>query len=122
MKLRLSEAIRLGAILKPQAFGHYFYQDGGSCALVAASEAMGVEYSKIDWNVIVKEAGLPLECPECGVRPKHPAGVISLHLNDRHRWTRERIASFVESIEQQIELQQEKPQERATEFQLVKEN
>ena len=47
--MRLSEAIRLGAMLRPQAYGGFYqsfkYPDGssvvGSCALGAAAEAIG---------------------------------------------------------------------------------
>ena len=39
--MQLSEAIRLGAMLRPQAYGHYFIR-GGSCAMGAAYEAYGI--------------------------------------------------------------------------------
>src|SRR5258706_314082 len=40
---RLSEAIRMGAKLRPQCFNS-FWMDGGSCAMGAAYEAVGVPY------------------------------------------------------------------------------
>ncbi len=39
-KLKLSEAIRIGAAIRPQAFGD-FYFEGKSCVMGAAYEAIG---------------------------------------------------------------------------------
>ncbi len=39
--MRLSEAIRLGAMLKPQKYGPYIKGDESTCALYAACDAMG---------------------------------------------------------------------------------
>lgn len=44
-KLKLSEAIRIGARLRPQAIG-VFFEDGKSCAIGAAMEAIGVPYTE----------------------------------------------------------------------------
>ncbi len=104
--MRLSEAIRLGAMLKPQAFGDY--TDGiGTCALGAANEAIGLSANDDEtegpWPFIA--IGLP--CPSCGVTlgadPETGLGEMVEHLNDYHRWTREVIADFVETIEAQHE-------------------
>lgn len=100
--LSLSAAIRLGSMLKPQGFGHYAYQGDGSCALVAAAEAMGISYVAVDWQDLIEELGVAV-CPECGVRPRPAVKVITVHLNDKHKWTRERIADFVEQIENKQE-------------------
>lgn len=102
--MRLSEAIRLGAMLKPQAFGTFrartATRDDGAflglriiestCALGAACDA-GYKRSGIDQ--------VHVWCPACSLR----AGVLfhAMHLNDTHRWTREQIADWVESIELQ---------------------
>jgi hypothetical protein len=115
--MRLSEAIRLGAMLRPQGF-HDFIQDLGagivvSCALGAAAEAIGSSAVAVfgpfaDTDDLVGELdaafGTLLNtkrrgCPSkgCGVR-RVTANVIA-HLNDDHRWTREQIADWVESIE-----------------------
>ncbi len=40
--MRLSEAIRIGSMLRPQAYKHYFDREGGSCAIGAALEAIGI--------------------------------------------------------------------------------
>ena len=104
--MTLSEAIRLGAMLRPQAFGVKF--DGvGTCALGAALDASGAlgmsetveakRYREWNLNAWFQEA----TCPECGrIRSLFMEGTIP-HLNDKHRWTRERIADWVETIEQQ---------------------
>jgi hypothetical protein len=82
--VRLSEAIRLGAMLHPQAYGVMQQMDGerviGTCALGAAHEA-GFDILSID-NRLASEIQ---------------------HLNDWDRWTRERIADFVESCERSEE-------------------
>lgn len=101
--MRLSEAIRLGATIRPQAMGFYFVADA-SCAIGAACEAVGIgEF--IDTPSLVNafgkywfEVGQRLPCPECGKvfdKDKSRARTIT-HLNDDHMWTRERIADFVE--------------------------
>lgn len=106
--MKLSEAIRLGAMLRPQAFGVSF--DGvGTCAWGAADEAMGVKVHpqmsrypncgtrRPEWSWTA--CGM-VSCPVCGV-PYVASSIISLHLNDFHKWTRERIADWVETIEPQ---------------------
>lgn len=95
--LRLSEAIRLGAMLKPQAFGTWF--DGeGTCALGAAIDALGITESNVLLlaQTIVGRA----RCPVCGCDGAQFHLVP--HLNDDHHWTRERIADWVEQQEQSI--------------------
>jgi hypothetical protein len=101
--MKLSEAIRLGATLKPQAFDGLDHH-GGSCALRAAAEALGLPTDGIyiNYNLLrelypyLGKAGQP--CPVCATKIGLPSDVIG-HLNDKHRWTRERIADFVETIE-----------------------
>lgn len=96
-------------MLRPQAFGTD--SDGiGSCAFGAAREAIGISFIKDDddcenddrqkiWDIWPIMA-MTLKCPECGVS-MFAATVVSHHLNDNHRWTRERIADWVETIENQ---------------------
>lgn len=111
--MRLSEAIRLGAMLRPQAFGVIF--DGsGTCALGAAYEAIGKLHrmeecdAREDWPWLKNDK---LVCPECGGSPGFGPSVISAHLNDNHLWTREQIADWVETIEQQQDAVQGLPAE-----------
>ena len=84
--MRLSEAIRLGAMLKPQAFARFF--DGhGTCVFGAAADAVG-ELDETrgvisgiarhpDWNIYGP-------CPEgcCTIT------VSPMHLNAIHRRSR----------------------------------
>ena len=107
--MRLSEAIRLGATMKPQSFG-VEQGDGGSCARGAAADAIGVtDWFETPW---LKWATLECQttCPVCD-KPGHLAGTIAYCLNDSHRWTRERIADWVELHEG---LPAEQPQEETT--------
>lgn len=100
--MTLSEAIRLGALLKPQ--GHHGYFDGGAtCALGAAADALG----RLDDLCI----GRFLECqewPVLSVRAVHPLSQLRqsvwatiTEINDLDGWTREEIADWVESVERE---------------------
>lgn len=85
-------------MLKPQGFGSWSGHPAAEalCAYGAARLAMG------GWNCSVEEKFPFLRpwaaCPECGM-PGRRGSIISKHLNDLHRWTRERIADWVETIE-----------------------
>lgn len=98
--MRLSEAIRLGAMMRPQAFGHYSLQHKGSCAMVAAAEVEGSEYRAYCDLINLAYNYAPLSCPACSHEARIFCGLVA-HLNDNHRWTREAIADWVDSIEQQ---------------------
>jgi hypothetical protein len=126
LQIKLSEAIRLGAMLGPQCFSRLFDESGGSCAIGAAIEAVGqankgrwlpvgrywneddlVFYDAarahilayqvpIHWKPVF-EAIEQVQCPVgCGREASIP------HLNNLHRWTREQIADWVERIENQL--------------------
>ena len=105
--MRLSAAIRLGAMLRPQAFGGLWVRRHrmlpvGSCALGAAFDALGCGFSDarqvpppalVAW---LDEGGH--RCPVCGTLPARHRALMA-HLNDEHRWPRAAIADFVETIE-----------------------
>jgi hypothetical protein len=99
----LSQAIRLGATMKPQAFGYFYGDDGrSSCALGAAADAIGADPERLEFARTWQFADVfdqPL-CPECGKNADERDGDgdkdIIIHLNDVHQWTRESIADFVE--------------------------
>lgn len=100
--MRLSEAIRLGAMLHPQCFGVPRVQtirDGKeftlrTCAIGAASEAGYV------WGVADDRVSLfSMSCPVDNCIRGSLVTIIA-KLNDRHRWTREAIADFVQTVEQ----------------------
>lgn len=121
--MTLSEAIRLGASLRPQTRGR-FHTPGGlrSCALGAALDAMGIKLKVLTIAKKLKDRdGNESECPvgtEVWYWPDEWASVFRAtvgcplcvgrnssvklmipHLNDKHRWTRERIADFVRIVE-----------------------
>jgi hypothetical protein len=97
---RLSDAIRLGATFRPQCIGHLF-RDGKSCALGAAYEAVNNSITgPRKANVLMRRF------PALKEKVRHPltSGItdklvcVIPSLNDAHRWTRERIADWLESI------------------------
>lgn len=106
--MRLSEAIRLGAMLRPQALNHFITEAGATCAFGAAFEAIG--------RNIVAEADILCSGDAmqawaiCDVDVLNPVSLemdvlysVVTSLNDFHGWTRERIADWVESIERSQE-------------------
>jgi hypothetical protein len=100
--MKLSEAIRLGSMLKPQGFGILRNTELTACAMDAAFAAAGVKLGDDTWRW--RDENWPIlnaviACPVCGEDGKALDFIISSHLNDTHRWTRERIADFVETIE-----------------------
>jgi hypothetical protein len=104
--MRLSDAIRLGAMIRPQAFFGLF-KDGGSCALGAALEAIRGDEADMEGFLHqfsdTAAIGVVL-CPGCepGRRQYGPLDAVVAHLNDFHRWSRERIADWVASCEPPI--------------------
>lgn len=101
--MKLSEAIRLGSMLKPQCFGSYFgvgLAKESSCAMGAAMDAINaksIPYIE-DWQWITYTTA---KCPHSWASKHCPSIVHSIitHLNDSHRWTREAIADWVQTIE-----------------------
>jgi len=102
--MKLSEAIRIGSKLSPQAFGELAERRGtilARCvwgAAVAGAVSKGIDQQRHADEVfpIVKHL---VSCPAC----EHPTTTIHLtmiHLNDKHRWTREAIADWVEQFEE----------------------
>jgi hypothetical protein len=99
--MKLSEAIRLGSLLKPQAFGN-MWVGSGSCAFGAALDALGI--TKSTFTTVADTwpwLKAPMNCPACGEPTERIARIISTHLNDAHRWTREKIAAWVATVEPQ---------------------
>jgi len=97
--MRLSEAIRLGAMLKPQ--GRNPRTLDISCALFAAADAVGIHYSALygDFYNPLKKI-----FPILNRIVEYPNPASSLmdaiwNLNDGSAWTREQIADWVEGIE-----------------------
>jgi hypothetical protein len=101
--MRLSEAIRLGSMLRPQGFGH-MWSGGKSCAVGAAYEALGygdgkdVFLPRDLYDLLISRIFLmPCGCTPYQLRFSLVTAIT--HLNDAHRWTRERIADWVETLE-----------------------
>jgi hypothetical protein len=96
--MKLSEAISLGAMLTPQAIGRFIDAQGCRCAWASAFNAAGQTtttaiymYEEWKWTKQV------VDCPVC--RATGPVTYMIVHLNDRHQWTRQRIADWVSTIE-----------------------
>lgn len=116
--MKLSDAILLGSTMRPQIHGRL--SDGeGTCAMGAASDAVGVldavlsaKYGNERMALIESRfpgicSGGRYSCP-CGGSARRTEcpdlcslGPMVMHLNDDHFWTRERIASWVASVEPQ---------------------
>lgn len=121
--MKLSQAIKEGAKLRPQGFGDLFTtSDSGddvlSCALGGALEATGMLtpdtfFSNIDakfcyLDLVAQFEGLDYfvnkqwyqrpkySCPDCNTA--NEIDDIVIHLNDDEKWTREQIAAFVEAF------------------------
>jgi hypothetical protein len=111
VKLFLSEAIRLGAMLRPQCFGRTF-ADKKSCAMGAAYEAVAgmktlPNYLPSIWSFLAERfpvLKISASCPQCSWTPI-PVYLVDVivHLNDSHHWTREQIAAYVSENFEQLE-------------------
>lgn len=114
--MKLSEAIRLGAMLAPQ--GRRLLRDGyGTCALGAALEAAGGDCLDLGASDVLRVHFpilrlVDINCPACGISAAQLSSLMSHngslygvigHLNDDHEWTREQIADLVQTIEAQHE-------------------
>ena len=121
--MNLSEAIRLGAMLSSQGFrpGHPTRR----CVLEAALEAVRgpgkcydclgcVDYVAIRtfWPLVNQRATCPVHCGQSQGGYWDLSSIL-WHLNDVHRWTRERIADWVATVEAQLEPEPEAPREVA---------
>lgn len=112
--MKLSDAILLGSTMRPQIHGRL--SDGeGTCAMGAACDAVGILDAIMgdnDNTPIVRmfpgiRSGGRYSCPCEGAARRSecpdqwPLAQMVYHLNDDHFWTRERIASWVASVEPQ---------------------
>ena len=93
--LKLSEAIRLGAMMTEQTFGE-FGDDERTCAIGAAQKALGLPVSANGPLVNLlhdRSADAP-----CGHDDSWSVGALIVHLNDDDRWPREKIADWLEGL------------------------
>jgi hypothetical protein len=104
--MKLSEAIRLGALLKPQGFGMIFRQKTGeSCAIGAALDAIGRLPFATDESSAYRHWPILYRTIEHPIHYHLETDVLNAitDLNDEERWTREQIADWVDTIEAQHE-------------------
>jgi len=104
--MRLHEAIRLGAMNKPQGRGS-FNSAWGTCAIGAALDAVGL-LSKEQVNMATAVRQWPvldkyIQHPRCNLAYIQPLRMTIVELNDVHGWTRERIAEGLQPIEETYE-------------------
>ncbi len=126
--MTLSEAIRLGATLKPQGKGEgsIHHDSEATCAWGAAIQASGVgfhferavhfdqapmraaagpsEFIKVydipdEWKVMAR---FRTECPRCST--KDQVYRLIAHLNDDHGLTRQEIADWIDSIQENVSI------------------
>lgn len=122
--MKLSEAIRLGGMTGPQAFGYYgagvtaamlgsapLPEGTPTCALGGAYIAAGVKATlsrslsqglSIAVDIRIPEHWEPIlslmvKCPSCKGSSRCRSMII--HLNDFHHWTRNQISDFIETVE-----------------------
>jgi hypothetical protein len=101
----LAQAIRRGIDRRPdQAFGEYYHGHGASCALGAAYEGLYRLPFEVQ-GIVAKDLWRYYECLDFVIRrcpddchKQLPLGALIVHLNDDHRWSRERIADWVASL------------------------
>jgi hypothetical protein len=104
--MKLSAAILLGSTLSPQAFAEFEDDNGSRCALGAALAAIGnpiqigngFRAAAESWPWI--EPYGEFHCPDCDGVASQALSLI-VHINDGHKWTRERIAEWVATVEPQ---------------------
>ena len=102
--MRLSEAIRLGAMVHQQTTSRIIARDkeGNIVATCAIGAALVTTNVDVGWREAVEKMliGCPdiVECPVCGDE-NYIFDIINLHIGCQHHWTREHIADWVESIE-----------------------
>jgi hypothetical protein len=103
----LASFIRAGAERRPeQAYGDYYKGKNASCALGAAYEGMyrlpremeGAHPTKdLEWFFDCLE-GTVRRCPVDGCKKRLVLSALIVHINDEHRWSREQIATWLESV------------------------
>jgi hypothetical protein len=101
--MRLSEAIMMNGMTKPQGFGvDSMYSLDAPCAIGGALQAVGErqQYSVVGEVWPWTEENDHIICPLCKYPvPAEQTVAVLFHLNDIHKWTRAQIAEWVASIE-----------------------
>jgi hypothetical protein len=112
--MKISEAIRLGALLtKPLEGSYAAYDETGkpvaACALGAAAHAVGALRRNLNWTFHLLNAAFPgafvpthlITC-SCGCQSSNLASFI-VHLNDNHEYSRDEIADHIAAYERERE-------------------
>lgn len=103
--MKLSEAIREGAKLRPMGYVSYFPMNNKgelcSCAFGAAYEALMANTDYVYFNKL--EAMVGVDTVEAQLKSPLNDGVYSLFtvvtdMNDSHKYTREEIADYIEQF------------------------
>lgn len=102
--MKLSEAMRRGARMGPQAFGRWQTTGGGGCALVSTMNGCGIKVEAdmpAIWSMahLIKmfpELTRIVKCSAC-IDSVYPLDLAIIHMNDYHHWSRERIAGWIEA-------------------------
>lgn len=108
--MTLADAIRKGAMQRPQHFGALFSHaclddERKSCAMGAAYEAVfgTTQITRDDWPemfVMFPELlNRRIGCPGCNSCSTWALQSIIEHLNDAHDWTREAIADWLDGLD-----------------------
>lgn len=108
--MKLSQAMRIGAKKSHQTTGQFWDGDGGTCALGAVLLGCGFVWNSNCLSMIqnfqasnVLAETFPevrtqrASCPCCNLIMNKQLGLLIIHLNDHHSWSRERIAGWLES-------------------------
>ncbi len=113
--MKLSDAIRIQA--EPQGRFNLRNSDGHTDAMGGALQSVGrlddylkhgggedcVVFSD-EQRQVLRELGwlellsVAVDCPACSTYPQRLYGRIT-HLNDKHEWSRDQIADFVQTVE-----------------------
>lgn len=100
--MRVSEAMRLGAMLDGQAFNTLQDEGGRTCAIGAALKALT---GAATWTPAGEEAMHwmtftgRMTCPACDLIEWHVHNLV-VHLNNHHRWPRHQIADWLQTVEE----------------------
>lgn len=109
--MRLSEAMRLGASMKPQCFGSLYITNSqgwvvATCAIGAVYNAFSKSFCEFphEIQVFLHRAPCPCPVPDCNSRADgRDLEEVIMHLNDDHKWSRESIADFIEEAYECVE-------------------
>lgn len=95
--LKLSEAIRLGAMMTEQTFGE-FGDESKTCGIGAAQLALGEPVGFSGGLFALLNQSPRVACPQAGHDHSSTVGALIVHLNDGEQMPREKIADWLETI------------------------